>query len=146
MANIKFIAHRGNWSGISPSDENKFEYLYNAYEKGFDVEVDIRSHKGILYFGHDEPIEVADMNFIQRAGVWCHAKDLEALMLLLKLRTNCFWHETDVVTLTSNGNIWCYPGYYPRTSKAVWLDLENKKLPSDVSGIYGICGDYFDTK
>jgi hypothetical protein len=144
MAETRFIAHRGNWQGPNSADENTFDYLYSAYQRGFDVEIDIRAHNGILYFGHDEPIEKANLNFIQRTGVWCHAKDLDALELLLSMRTNCFWHETDTVTLTSDGNIWCYPGYYPRNKKAVWLDLEDKKLPDDVSGIYGICGDYFD--
>jgi hypothetical protein len=139
---MKFIAHRGNTNGVQPSWENTLDYLKFAYhDKGYDVECDLLSHRGMLYFGHDEPQEVADIGFLQQPGVWCHAKSIEALELLLHLRTRCFWHETDTVTLTNDGYIWCYPGVFPRHKRAVWLDLENIQLPEDTTGIYGICGD-----
>ena len=61
--------------------------------------------------------------------------------MLLDMRTRCFWHDTDTVTLTKDGHIWCYPGNFPRHKRAVWLDLEDIPLPEDTTGIYGICGD-----
>lgn len=140
MAN--FIAHRGNWNGVQPAWENTRDYLEFAYhDKGYDVEVDVRAFRGALYTGHNEPLQVADLSFLQQPGVWCHAKDLDALQMLLDMRTRCFWHETDAVTLTNDGYIWCYPGNFPRHRRAVWLDLENVALPADIMGIYGICGD-----
>ena len=147
MANIKFIAHRGNYNGIQPAWENTSDYLEFAfYDKKHDVECDLILHKGILYYGHDEPVDTANLGFIQQQGVWCHAKTLETLEELLKMRTNCFWHEQDTVTLTSEKYIWCFPGNFPRNKRAVWLDLEGIPLPQDTTGIYGICGDCFDTK
>ena len=46
MESIKLIAHRGNINGSLP-ERNTFS-LYEAIEKGFDVEIDIRAveHKG----------------------------------------------------------------------------------------------------
>ena len=40
---------------------------------------------------------------------WCHAKNLDALNRLLKIGVNCFWHENDKYTLTSNRIIWTFP-------------------------------------
>lgn len=138
----RFIAHRGNYQGPQKYAENTLQYLQHAYfDIGYDVECDLIAHRGNLYFGHDEPGEMADLNFIQRDGVWCHAKDLDALELLLSMRTNCFWHEKDTVTLTSQKYIWCYPGNFPVHPRAVWLDLEDIPLPKNKFGIYAICGD-----
>lgn len=138
---MKFIAHRGNFAGPDPAVENTIEYLRDAYNRGYDVECDLLSHRGVLYFGHDEPQGVADTNFLQQPGVWCHAKNLEALELLMSMRTNCFWHDVDKCTLTSQGYIWCYPGENVQHPKAIWLDLSGIPLPDQVEGIYGYCGD-----
>jgi hypothetical protein len=139
---MRFIAHRGNYKGPQKYAENTKQYLEHAYfDMGFDVECDLIAHNGNLYLGHDNPGEMADPNFLQRDGVWCHAKNLEALELLLAMRTNCFWHEKDTVTLTSQKYIWCYPGVLPVHPRAVWLDLEDITLPKTKYGIYAICGD-----
>jgi hypothetical protein len=79
-------------------------------------------------------------------GVWNHAKNLEALEILMSMRTNCFWHQEDSVTLTSKNYIWCYPGIFVRKKNAIWLDLLGKPLPSNINGIYGVCGDYKDVR
>jgi hypothetical protein len=139
---VKFIAHRGNITGPNSSLENTDSYLKHAYSLGYDVEVDLLAHNGILYYGHDEPQETADISFLKNNGVWCHAKNLEALALLTNMNTNAFWHQTDTVTLTSKGYIWCYPGTFVDDSKAVWLDLLGAPLPETVKNIYGVCGDY----
>ena len=39
---MNFIAHRGNTSGPQPSFENTEDYLQDAIDKGYHVEVDIQ--------------------------------------------------------------------------------------------------------
>ena len=138
---VKFIAHRGNVDGANLVYENDDAYLKHAYSIGYDVECDLIAHRGILYYGHDEPQTPADLTFLQRMGVWCHAKNTEALLQLLKMRTNCFWHETDKLTITTSGYLWCYPNTFVNHVKAVWLDLGDAVIPDTVPKIYGICGD-----
>ena len=145
MAELKLIAHRGNIAGPNPDNENKIDYLKNSYNIGYDIEVDLIGHRGILYFGHDEPDEVADTNFIQQPGIWCHAKNLQALELLTKMRVHYFWHQKDDITITSQQYFWCYPGQWYRNNRSIWLDFENHKYPKDLSGIYGICSDHLTT-
>lgn len=137
----KFIAHRGNIDGANLAYENDDAYLKHAYSIGYDVECDLIAHKGILYYGHEEPQQPADVSFLQQQGVWTHAKNLEALSILLRMNTNTFWHQTDDVTLTSKGYLWCYPGTFINNKTAIWLDLLDKPLPDKIGNIYGICGD-----
>ena len=138
---VKFVAHRGNTHGPIPDLENNINYLRSALESGYMIECDLQTQNGVLYLGHDEPQEVAPLDLITDPRVFCHAKDLDALTMLLQFNTHCFWHENDRVTLTSNGYIWCYPGEFPVHSKAIWLDLHGTDIPELNSTIYAICGD-----
>jgi len=136
-----FIAHRGNTEGPS-SSENELEYMKHAYNMGYGVECDLQLFNNKLYFGHDEPQSLIDDEFIRKDNVFCHAKTVDVLSILINLGVNCFFHETDEVTLTSRGQIWCYPGVHPDNENAIWLDLQGKSLPDVVGNIYGICSDY----
>jgi len=136
-----FIAHRGNTEGPS-SSENELDYMKHAYNMGYGVECDLQLFNNKLYFGHDEPQSLIDDEFIRKDNVFCHAKTVDVLSILINLGVNCFFHDTDEVTLTSRGQIWCYPGVHPDNENAIWLDLQGKSVPNVVGNIYGICGDY----
>ena len=76
--------------------------------------------------------------------LWCHAKNIEALNLMLKKDIHCFWHQKDDLTLTSCGFMWTYPGKkLSDTSIAVLPENNNDNsltmLPKNISGI---CSDY----
>ena len=43
-----FISHRGNLNGPDRDNENKQSYIEFALNKGFDVEIDIRTYKDKL--------------------------------------------------------------------------------------------------
>jgi hypothetical protein len=139
---VKFIAHRGNTSG--PTDEENYQdYLLEALNKGYMAEADVILHNDKLYLGHDEPQQLLSEQLIENTGVIFHAKNLEALTVLMDKNLHCFWHQADHVTITSRGFIWCYPGVHPVHPKAIWLDLHDKPLPDAIDpGIYAVCGDY----
>ena len=137
-----YIAHRGNTNGQLHDFENKIDYLNAAFNLNYGVEFDVMFYKNNLYLGHDEPQEKLDFSLLHKPNAFVHAKDLNALELLLKLNCNVFWHENDKITITNNGFIWCFPGFFVKSRLAVWLDLHNKPLPNDISNIYGVCGDY----
>jgi len=143
-----FIAHRGNIKGPDPANENRLDYLMHTYTMGFAIECDLIGYKNGLYFGHDEPQELADPEFLRWPDVYCHAKNLEAVKLLSRLHCHWFWHQQDDITLTSKGYLWCYPGKYIDTNGAIFLDLEPKRIdPSQMlkySRVSRICGDYYD--
>lgn len=133
---IKIISHRGNLSGKTP-DENKPAYIDTAISEGFDVEVDVWLVDNKWYLGHDEPQYETDIKFLSNYRLWCHAKNTEALDVLLKNDIHCFWHETDKFTITSKGVPWGYPGNY--MEYGITVELGSKiKIPS----VFGVCTDY----
>ena len=50
-----FISHRGNLEGPIRSEENKIDYINNAINQNFDVEIDVWFKNNNFYLGHDEP-------------------------------------------------------------------------------------------
>ena len=121
------------------TQKNKPSYILNALEKKFDVEVDIWFEKNKFYLGHDNPKYEIEDEFIKIKNIWFHAKNIEAFNKLLNLNVNCFWHQNDDVTLTSNGFIWTYPGR-PLTEKSICVLPELNKVKN--FNCAGICSDF----
>lgn len=141
---MRLIAHRGNLAGPH-KDENKPEYILNAIQAGFDVEVDLwRNEKQQLYLGHDSPQYLIDYSFLKsnRKYLWCHAKNLEALAYFVEQDDglNYFWHENDKYTLTSLGYVWVYPGH-PLSFNSIAVKPEKLYSNDELSQCYGICTD-----
>lgn len=140
----KFISHRGNLQGKNPDLENKPDYILQAINSGFDVEIDIRFIDGKFILGHDSPKYDFPFSLIEKHSnkLWLHCKNLEAVVALSKfpyqIQLNYFWHQKDYVTLTSKNFIWAFPGKQPLDgSIAVLPEIYN----DDISKAYGICSD-----
>lgn len=104
------IAHRGNWVGSQPQRENNPEYVKQALNLGYDAEVDVWYLNKQWWLGHDQPQYKTSLGFLKTKGLWCHAKNVQALAKLLTSGIHCFWHKNDERVLTSKGFIWTYPG------------------------------------
>jgi hypothetical protein len=62
-------------------------------------------------------------------------------MLDEKLEMHYFWHQDDMVTLTSQGTIWAYPGKQPiKNSIAVMPEIYG----DNIIQCLGICSDYIE--
>ena len=75
---MKLISHRGNIKGSMPKYENSPNYISQALKLGYEVEVDVRFHKGYFYLGHDKPQYRISSKFLRNKKIWCHAKDINA--------------------------------------------------------------------
>jgi hypothetical protein len=143
---MKFISHRGNLNGKDLSKENNPEQIDYCISLGFDVEIDIRFMNDRFYLGHDEAqYEISFQWIIDRQEkLWIHCKNLDSLVRLRNLAyINCFWHQEDDFTLTSQGFIWTYPKKeLTIDSIAVlpecYLHINNIKQLK----CYGICSDF----
>lgn len=136
------ISHRGNLIVKNTERENSPDYIDEAINLGYDVEIDIWSISGQLFLGHDSPqYEITELWLNHRIDkLWVHCKNIEAVEYFNSIRKyNYFWHEEDTVTLTSKGFIWAYPGKQPiRNSIAVMPEINNDTI--DLCA--GICSDY----
>ena len=137
---MKIISHRGNLEGRIPEDENNPDYINEAIESGFDVEIDLWLYENGFYLGHDEPEYQIDLKFLKNEKLWVHAKSMETAEFLYKQPLiHWFWHETDKMTLTSKGYIWCFPGY---SCKDCIIVDKSGRAPSCSDNIWGVCTDY----
>jgi hypothetical protein len=135
------ISHRGNLSGRLESRENKIDYIEEAIDLGFDVEIDVWFVEGSFFLGHDTPETPIDFSWFEKRkeNLWIHAKNAQALEELMKTDLHYFFHENDLATITSKGFVWVYPGNQPiRNSIAVLPEL----LDDHVFQCSGVCSDF----
>jgi len=154
---MKLISHRGNLSGRIPKRENHPDFIQEAIDAGFDVEIDLRMEQNRLFLGHDLPqYEVtSDWLFMRSPRLWIHAKDFESLCFLNAERLsfyNYFAHTSDPYCLVRCGRV--------NPPSLIWLHDLTVKAPMtqcvipllDLSSVnsffcrsnavYGICSDY----
>jgi len=132
------ISHKGNLCGKDHHNENKPSHILNILKLGFHVEIDVWYVKNEFYLGHDEPIHKVSPTFLINSMIWCHAKNIDAILEMQRYNIHYFWHESDTITLTSKKYIWAFPGKQPiKNSIAVLPELYN----DDISSSVGICSD-----
>lgn len=138
------IAHRGNTVGPDPKNENRPEYLNEALQAGFHVEVDIWYVDGEWWLGHDEPTHLFEPLCAGDAErVWFHAKNRQAFETLDQLGHMVFAHDKDpyvpVMNVGAGNRVrWCYPGVAAGKN-----GIQVHRLGDEVQwDAYGICSDY----
>ncbi len=141
------ISHRGNISGRNPERENRIDYIDEAINKGFLVEVDLWvDHLGFAYLQHDMPNSKDDsictLALLERVeSLLIHAKNFDASNLCEELDLHWFshWNEPFVKTskewkiLHSNSKI---------EKNAIAMLPETRGLSKDsLKDCLGICSD-----
>lgn len=145
-----FISHRGNINGSFESWENEPTYIDLAIAKGYEVEIDVWFHNKILFLGHDKPDYGMNFKWFEDKinKLWIHCKNKEAVIFFNTLKEhkfNYFWHENDMITLTSNNIIWAFPGNQPiKNSIAVMPENKDENI-EDLLQCLGVCSDYIET-
>ena len=137
---LEVISHRGNLN-CANEYENEPNQIQKALEL-FRVEVDVWNLDGKWLLGHDEPVYNVEFDFFDK-GMFLHCKNMEAVENLCETDFNWFWHQADLLTLTSHKEMWCFPGNYMKNGITVLHgepELQStKRLPFNIKGI---CTDY----
>lgn len=141
------IAHRGNLDGPNPSRENHPDYILEAINQGYMVEIDLRMFNGIPMLGHDEAQYEIDGEFLEKykSFLWVHCKDVAAFDFVQRhTNNNYFWHDTDAYTMTSWNYTWAYPGMVPVGNLCVMVMPELHWPIEHFSKFkpFGFCSDY----
>ena len=150
---MKLIAHRANIDGCESWLENKPEQVDRCINLGYDVEVDVRYDPltQVFWLGHDEPKYKVNWKWManRHKNLWIHCKDITTLYEFTKYQQSgyqYFWHQEDDFTLTSNNQIWTYPGkpYTPNTIIVMPEKFTDIKNLNDLKTYYcyGVCTDY----
>ena len=134
------ISHRGNLKGPDKAIENTPAQIQFVLSQKYHCEIDVWYVKKNFYLGHDKPQYKVHTDFLKHKNLWCHAKNIDALLKLKELKTNCFFHNTDEVTLTSKGYIWTFPGQ--QLTKESIAVLPERILDYNIKIAKGVCTDY----
>ena len=136
-----YIAHRGNLNGPNKERENAPDYIIEAINKGYYVEVDVWYIDGNFFLGHDSPDYKIEINFLKNKNFYCHTKNLGAIKELINIKNeiNFFSHELDEFVLTSDNKIWTFPGADLCENSICCMPEKKNQYPD---GCYGVCTDY----
>jgi hypothetical protein len=134
------IAHRGNITGPNPLRENSPDYINEALQNGYDVEVDVWMLDDQIYLGHNLPKYDISIDYLKNDKLWCHCKNIDALKYLLDSGVHCFFHKSDDVTLTSRGVIWTFPNKQLVEGSVCVMPEYGYK--GNLYKCMGICSDY----
>lgn len=142
---MRFIAHRGNIDGIIEVRENSPDYIDEAIEKGYDVEIDLRTKEGKLFLGHDDPQYPVTIEWLRdrRNHLWIHAKDYESLRFLSTTNLQYFYHTSEAYTLTSNGYIWSHDFSNKMTNMCIVPLLSKEEVTAyNQKDFFAVCSDF----
>jgi hypothetical protein len=140
-----WILHRGLSQGPDPSLENNEENLKKCIEDGWNVEFDLWYKDGQIWLGHDAPTTLLrDIGLLASKNTWIHCKNVAMLQYMVENYpfATFFSHDTDEAVLTSNGYIWCYPGFQAGKNSILVMPERVPTMQIDLTAIGGVCTDY----
>ena len=78
--------------------------------------------------------------YLEDKKLWCHAKNIDALLALSKIDCKYFWHQNDDVTITSNGFLDFSGKQLTENSICVLPEISKTK----VINCAGVCSDFIE--
>ena len=146
---MKLISHRGNIDGLNPSMENSPEYITEAIDAGYDVEIDVWSIDHELYLGHDNPQYPVKLDWLseRRDSLWIHAKNFEALDSLIDKKVRVFYHTSEEQTIINNCNLIWSHNLNTLSGKSIipLLSIQDSMKCVQYNDVYGICSDFIES-
>ena len=102
-----FISNGGNLNGKSSNFENNPDQIQKCFDLNLNIKLDVWFKDEKFWLGSDKPNLEVNPKMLEDYRVWCQAKNIEALdMMLLNHNINCFIISKDKFTITSKGFIW----------------------------------------
>lgn len=135
------ISHRGNINGANKDLENNPDHIKSLLKSKIEVEIDVWLIDGQAMLGHDNPQYLVDYRFFEHDKLWCHAKNLDALIFMLQNKIHCFWHQEDDYTITSRGYVWTFPNKPVSSYRSVIVDT-SKNWKEKNYNCERVCSDY----
>ena len=140
-----WILHRGLKDGPDKALENKEELLWDRIQEGWDVEMDCWLKEDGVWLGHDEPTTLLqNAALLSCSKAWIHCKNLAMLQYMTEQKPGSpfFSHDVDQAVLTSNGYIWCYPGFQAGIQSIVVMPERVPDMVVDYLKVGGVCSDF----
>jgi hypothetical protein len=137
-----FISHRGNTDKIIPSRENSPDYILEALEQSFYVEIDIWLVNTTFYLGHDKPTHMIDKSFLKlhKDKLLLHCKDVKTFAFLYK-EYHCFYHTVEDIINTSRNYIITHVDHDILENTICMMPEKYNHSYKNLTKCIGICSD-----
>lgn len=142
---MKYISHRGNLDCATSEDENRPQYIQNAIDLGYDVEMDVRRIENKLFLGHDTPDYEISVDWLleRKNNLWIHTKNFAALSYLIDYDLRIFYHQKEEHTIINKCNIiWSHNLLEANEKSIIPLLKLNDLNTYDGNNVYGMCSDF----
>lgn len=143
------ISHRGNVDNIQPKRENTKEYILEAIERGFYVEIDIWMKNGSLFLGHDSAENEVSVDWLNKFSdkLFIHSKNYSAFCYFMyenDISIPTFYHTIeDHVVIGNTKLVWSHNLKECNERSIIpLLDKESIKQINKYSNVYGVCSDF----
>ena len=143
------ISHRGNVDSIQSERENTKEYILEAIERGFYVEIDVWMKNGSLFLGHDNPENEVSVDWLNRFGnkLFIHSKNYSAFCYFMyenSVSIPTFYHTIEDHVIIGNTNLVWSHNLKECNERSIipLLDKESIKEINKYSNVYGVCSDF----
>lgn len=138
-------SHRGNLKGPNSKFENHPDYIDDALNEGFKVEIDLRNYNNKFYLGHDKAQYEIKLDWLQKRknNLLIHFKDLIAVFNSNEFHFFC--HAQDDFALTSQLKIWIHKRDLLINSSNIIVPLMNKDQIDkyfNKKSIFSVCTDF----
>ena len=141
---MKLISNKGNVYGVISEYENTPEYIEKALSSGFDVKIDLTMIDNKLYIGNEIEKHKLDIDWLEKHHnrLWLECKDIKIIERFNQIDNrgaylNYFWHENDLLTLTSRGYVLSYGVEVVGGSVMMLPEINDDTIKS----CYGICSN-----
>jgi len=144
---MRLISHRGNIKVLASSRENTIDYIQEALDAGYDVEIDVRLIGTKLYLGHDAAQEEVDLDYLLNTKFWVHAKTVSTFHYLSNFDIpNLFFNDQDEVAITKSGFFWTHPNCEVTCEKSILMryGLDPKVASNTANLPAGVCSDLIE--
>lgn len=143
------ISHRGNVDNIQPKRENTKEYILEAIDRGFYVEIDIWMKNGSLFLGHDSPENEVSVDWLNKFSdkLFIHSKNYSAFCYFMyenAIPIPTFYHTIeDHVVIGNTKLVWSHNLEECNERSVIpLLDKESIKQIDRYPNVYGVCSDF----
>jgi glycerophosphoryl diester phosphodiesterase len=151
------ISHRGNINGCNFEKENTHEYIQQAIDAGFHVEIDVWLKNNQLFLGHDQPETPVYLDWLieRKEKLWVHTKNAESLFYLTSnTDLTVFFHEEEKYSIINNGRnnsgtiikgvVWAHNLEKLNKNCIIPLLSKNDLTKKPTVEILGVCSDYVE--
>lgn len=143
---VIYIANNCNMNGPKSA---RISDISSLLARGVHVKIDVYYTNNTWYIStpnNSQNIAI-DTQILMHPHTWCQAKDYVGYLKMVQMGVNCFWQDSDKLSLTQRGFIWARSNFDlvnipPDLLDKIICNTTSQWITDKQRTCYGICSDY----